>query len=96
MYFTLLMTFTLALNKNNDVNELNLQYRDNIVLQEITTVSTSHSQWLQPFNIILSKSLENIKRIQNILDQVTKNYSIALWNLTSKIYRFIPTPSIRS
>ena len=89
------MTLTLALNKNNEVNELNLQYRDNVVLEEITTVFTSHSQWLQPFDIILSKSLKNIKRIQNILDQVTKNYSIPLWNLTSKIYRFIP-PSIRS
>ena len=80
--FTLLMTCTLALNKNNEINDLNLQYRDNVIFQEITTISTSHSQWLfsflidiQPFDIVLSKSLKNIKRIQNILNQVIQKYS---------------------
>ena len=80
--FTLLMICTLALNKINEENELNLQYRDNVIFQEINTVSTSHSQGLfsflidiQPFDIILSKSLKNIKRIQNILNKVTQKYS---------------------
>ena len=41
--FMLLMTCTLALNKNNEINDLNLQYRDNVIFQEITTISTSHS-----------------------------------------------------
>ena len=70
-----------------------LHYRENVIFNEIKTVSISRSQWLfsfiidlNPFQTVIDRSHKNIKKVRNVIYKVLQNYDSYKANTNKEIH----------